>query len=171
VLSEKKFLNETKNHNPPPLQVKWSVPKWKMARKGNFFINDIMKTNGNGLMSVEELGLKYQITNACMVYNNLLRDRPYNLKGGLWFFYSFIIFFSDNTSVTIFFCFVCIRSESCFQCCLFLWMVHSWLPFQFSPTIISDYIKSLSQKQTHWSILNSSILHFTFDLYLYLLSP
>ena len=28
VLSEKNFLNETKNHNPPhpPLQVKWSVP-------------------------------------------------------------------------------------------------------------------------------------------------
>jgi hypothetical protein len=25
VLSEKKFMNETKNHNPP-LQVKWSVP-------------------------------------------------------------------------------------------------------------------------------------------------
>jgi hypothetical protein len=33
VLSEKKFLNETKNHNPPPLQVKWSVPNkslWKI---------------------------------------------------------------------------------------------------------------------------------------------
>ena len=27
VLSEKKFLNEAKNHNPPlPLQVTWSVP-------------------------------------------------------------------------------------------------------------------------------------------------
>ena len=26
VLSEKKNLNETKNHNPRPLQVKWSVP-------------------------------------------------------------------------------------------------------------------------------------------------
>ena len=26
VLSEKKILNKTKNHNPP-LQVKWSVPK------------------------------------------------------------------------------------------------------------------------------------------------
>ena len=26
VLSEKKFMNERKNHNPPPLQVKWSVP-------------------------------------------------------------------------------------------------------------------------------------------------
>ena len=25
VLSEEKFLNKTKNHNPP-LQVKWSVP-------------------------------------------------------------------------------------------------------------------------------------------------
>ena len=27
VLSEKKFQNEAKNHNPrPPFQVKWSVP-------------------------------------------------------------------------------------------------------------------------------------------------
>jgi hypothetical protein len=34
--------------------------KWQ--EKGIFFINDIMKTNGNGLMSVEELDLKYQIT-------------------------------------------------------------------------------------------------------------
>ena len=34
VLSEKKFLNETKNHNPPPcnLQVKWSVPKDRHAQ-------------------------------------------------------------------------------------------------------------------------------------------
>jgi hypothetical protein len=30
VLSEKKIMNETKNHNPPPpLQVKWSVPNTK----------------------------------------------------------------------------------------------------------------------------------------------
>ena len=27
VLSEKKIRNETKNHTPPPFQVKWSVPK------------------------------------------------------------------------------------------------------------------------------------------------
>ena len=35
-----------------------------------------------------------------------LRDRPFNLKrggGGLWFFVSFRIFFSDNTRVRIFF--------------------------------------------------------------------
>ena len=27
VLSENKIMNETKNHIPPLLQVKWSVPK------------------------------------------------------------------------------------------------------------------------------------------------
>ena len=33
VLSEKKILNETKNHNPPPpLQVKWSVPYMKVNK-------------------------------------------------------------------------------------------------------------------------------------------
>jgi hypothetical protein len=30
VLSGKKIRNETKNHNPPPLQVKWSVPKYNV---------------------------------------------------------------------------------------------------------------------------------------------
>ena len=33
VLSEKKFLNETKNHNPS-LQVKWSIPKEKRGWDG-----------------------------------------------------------------------------------------------------------------------------------------
>jgi hypothetical protein len=37
-----------------------------------------------------------------------IRDRPFNLKGrwGLWFFVSFINFFSDNTRVRIFISFV-----------------------------------------------------------------
>ena len=51
--------------------------KWQ--EKGIFFINDIMKTNGNALMSVEELDLKYQITNTCMFYNSLLSCFP-----GFW---------------------------------------------------------------------------------------
>ena len=34
VLSEKKILNETKNHNTH-LQVKWSAPKWTREREGN----------------------------------------------------------------------------------------------------------------------------------------
>ena len=33
VLSEKKIPNETKNHNPPPLQVKWSVPKFFIGNR------------------------------------------------------------------------------------------------------------------------------------------
>jgi hypothetical protein len=32
----------------------------------------------------------------------LIRDRPFNLKGGLWFFVSFRKFSSDNTRVRIF---------------------------------------------------------------------
>jgi hypothetical protein len=39
----------------------------------------------------------------------IIRDRPFNLKGGgggLWFFISFRIFFSDNTRVRIFIFFV-----------------------------------------------------------------
>ena len=35
-----------------------------------------------------------------------IRDRPFNLKGGLWFFVSFRIFFSDDTRVRIFIFFV-----------------------------------------------------------------
>ena len=32
ALSENKFLNETKKHNPPPpLQVKWSIPKTSLV--------------------------------------------------------------------------------------------------------------------------------------------
>jgi hypothetical protein len=38
--------------------------------RGLFFINDIMNTNGNGLMSVDELDLKYLIANTCMFYNS-----------------------------------------------------------------------------------------------------
>ena len=36
--------------------------------------------------------------------NLVVRDRPFSLKGGggLWFFVSFRIFFSDNTRVRIF---------------------------------------------------------------------
>ena len=37
----------------------------------------------------------------------LIRDRPFNLQGGgVWFFVSFRIFFSDNTKVRIFIFFV-----------------------------------------------------------------
>ena len=49
VLSEKKFLNETKNHNPPPppppprhpLQVKWSVTKNVAKKERIYCINHV----------------------------------------------------------------------------------------------------------------------------------
>jgi hypothetical protein len=33
-------------------------------------------------------------------------------------------------------CFACPRPVSCVQCCRFLWIVHSWLPLQFSLAFI-----------------------------------
>jgi hypothetical protein len=47
-------------------------------------------------------------------YNNI-RDRPFNLKGGLWFFVSFRIFFSDNTRVRIYIFFVVQSAKNFFQ--------------------------------------------------------
>jgi hypothetical protein len=38
-------------------------------------------------------------------------DRPFNLKGGLWFFVSFKNIFSDNTRVRIFIFFVAQRAK------------------------------------------------------------
>ena len=47
VLSEKKILKETKNHNPPPLQVKWSVPYNKRTKytviNSNIYYNMVTK--------------------------------------------------------------------------------------------------------------------------------
>ena len=45
----------------------------------------------------------------------MVRDRPYNLQGGLRFFDSFRIFFSDNTRVRIFIFVVAQKGEFFFQ--------------------------------------------------------
>ena len=66
VLSEKKNLNETKNHNPLPLQVKWSVPKllletykllmvWSMVLNATF--NNISVISWRLVLSVDETGI------------------------------------------------------------------------------------------------------------------
>ena len=51
----------------------------------------------------------------CIFFNNSIRDRPFNLKGGLWFFVSFRIFFSDNTRVRILLFFVAQSAKKKFQ--------------------------------------------------------
>jgi hypothetical protein len=53
---------------------------------------------------VSDYWSKY-IQDMAILYQGL-RDRPFNLKGGLWFFVSFRNFFSDNTRVRIFIFFV-----------------------------------------------------------------
>ena len=48
--------------------------------------------------------LNWHISNIIEMYwfiDTIVRDRPFNLKGGLWFFVLFRIFFSDNTRVRI----------------------------------------------------------------------
>jgi hypothetical protein len=41
-----------------------------------------------------------------LIHDFAIRDRPFNLQGGLWFFASFRNLFSDNTRVRIFIFFV-----------------------------------------------------------------
>jgi hypothetical protein len=43
-----------------------------------------------------------------------IRDRPFNLKGGLWFFVTFRNFFSDNTRRVRIFIFFVARSANFF---------------------------------------------------------
>ena len=46
----------------------------------------------------------HQIPTSCLSKSGgIIRDQPFNLKVGLWFFVSFRNFFSDNTRVRIFF--------------------------------------------------------------------
>ena len=45
----------------------------------------------------------------------MIRDRPFNLKGGLWFFVSFKKKISDNTRVRILFFFVALSAIFFFQ--------------------------------------------------------
>ena len=54
----------------------------------------------------------WNVSNSCLnylqVFDYMVRDRPFNLKGGgLWCFVLFRIFFSDNTRVRILFFLLC----------------------------------------------------------------
>jgi hypothetical protein len=46
-----------------------------------------------------------------IIFVFLIRDRPFNLKGGLWFFVSFKNKFSDNTRVRIFIFYVALSAK------------------------------------------------------------
>ena len=77
----------------------WKFIQSKTKSKEN--IPRIMDENGELQM---DKTIKAELLNN--FFQSVFRDRTFNLKGGLWFFVSFIIFFSGNTRVRIFIFFV-----------------------------------------------------------------
>ena len=81
-------------------------------------------------------------------FDNYIRDRPFNLKGGLWFFVSFRIFFSDNSRFRIFIFFVAQSANFFFQ--------NSTLGYRYMTKILNHiYFFFLHQNQNiffqqHW---------------------
>jgi hypothetical protein len=49
-----------------------------------------------------------------------------------WFFAGFCVAHLSLIFLCCVLCFVCLHFEYCAQCCLYLWIVHSWLPPRFS---------------------------------------
>ena len=75
----------------------------------------------------------------------MVRDRPFNLKGGLWFFDSFRKFFSDNTRVRIFFFFVSRSAKFYPEFNIRLYDKNSESDYLFFPPPKSEYFF-----QQHW---------------------
>ena len=70
---QKKFLNEPKNHNPPPLQVKWSVPKLNNRYKKKLYEGRNRSTGST------VLDLHWNIWQVARVgTNNLVFSSDYN---------------------------------------------------------------------------------------------
>ena len=89
--NSKQKINNSKTHKPWfTVQCKFQRQNYrKLKRKSKRYKTDAVK---NELAAAER---QYKRTLD-------IRDRPFNLKGGLWFFVSFRNFFSDNTRVRIF---------------------------------------------------------------------
>ena len=79
VLSEKKILYETKNHNPPPpLQVKWSVPNLYYLHHVGFY---------SYTFSLSKLSLIFrQTTSFNLNGDNKRMSLTFNQCGRLWCF-------------------------------------------------------------------------------------
>ena len=88
----------------------------------------------------------------CMNIQSTIRDRPFNLKGGIWFFVSFRIFFSDNTRVRILFFFCGAKRNFFFQNLTLGYMTKTLNHIFFFPPPKSEYFF-----QQHWESEFSSI--------------
>ena len=65
-------------------------------------------------LSASDTG-RIHIVGSIYLFFIVFRNRPFNLKGGLWFFVSCRIFFSDNSRVRIFIFFVALSANFFFQ--------------------------------------------------------
>jgi hypothetical protein len=87
------------------------VCHWHMTGRWLSLSTPVSSINKTDRHDKTEILLKVVINNINLwkiipLQSNLVRDRPFNLKGGVWFFVSFRIFFSDNTIVRLFIFFV-----------------------------------------------------------------
>jgi len=84
-------------------------------------------------------GLNYEYHDRC-----LIRNRNCWPFMSTWFYPQWVVFF----------CFVCLLSVLCAQCCLLLWIVCSWLHFGISLIMIHNENMLSNNKSTHsqkWS--------------------
>jgi hypothetical protein len=88
----------------------WPIIKPFITNKGSHFTKNIILCEKDEIINDQNMvaecfndffiNVAKDIGNVTVVDKN---HRPFNLKGGLWFFVSFRNFFSDNTRVRIFF--------------------------------------------------------------------
>ena len=95
--------------------------------------------------------------NVQIIKRKYIRDRPFNLKGGLWFFVSFRIFFSDNTRVRIFF-FCHTKRKIFFQNSTLGYMTKTLNQNIFFSNIGNQNI-FLEKNQVKWSFPNDKYRH------------
>ena len=82
------------------------------ALNAHLFIRNLVESS-NCICGITEIVVHFLLD--CPRHTTL-RDRPFNLQGGMvWFFVSFRIFFSDNTRVRIFIFLVAQSTEIFFQ--------------------------------------------------------
>ena len=100
------------------------VCHWHMTGRWLSPSTPVSSINKTDRHDITEILLKVVINNINLwkiipLQSNLVRDRPFNLKGGggggVWFFVSFRIFFSDNTIVRLFFFFCRAKRKFFFQ--------------------------------------------------------
>jgi hypothetical protein len=98
------WLWNIEQYKPCPITLLYFVSKCKVGKSLMFIYIHILSYYKLFLYFTLCLSVKLDSLSCSFTSISFLRDRPFILQGGgLWFFVSFRIFFSDNTRVRIFF--------------------------------------------------------------------